>query len=180
MVKKKYSPNFPAGIAESFNIYQATVAMLAIFIGFVFSGLLQMLTGSDSSDPARNVVVFFLTLSMVMLTFALLCFHATAHRVLRYWRIFYPVSIFNKVGAQLFGLGLLFMFWSIAVLLWIRTFHKLGILVAISGFGLVLFGLHFRRMHGDGEHMVPIDEIPGSADTPDDRTGGVSSDPATK
>jgi hypothetical protein len=54
------------GVAESFNIYQATIAMMAIFTGFVFAGLLQMLTGADAFDTSRRVVVRLLTASMVL------------------------------------------------------------------------------------------------------------------
>jgi hypothetical protein len=153
------------GVAESFNIYQATIAMMAIFTGFVFSGLLQMLTGTAAFDASRRIVVWLLAGSMVLLTFAMMCFHATAHAVLRYWRIFYPQSIFNLVGALLFSCGLLAMYCSIAVLLWINAFKFLGILVVLAGAGLIAFGAIFRSMHKGGGHLVQIDQPPDAPTT---------------
>lgn len=145
-------------VGGSFNIYQATIAMVAIFIGFVFSGLLELLLATDPLTPARRLVLWFLTLSMVALSFALVLFHATAHRVCRYWGIFYPVSIFNRIGALAFSAGLLFMFLCVAVLFYQRDAVALGTLTAVSGGGIVLFGMYFRRMHAGGPHMVNVDE----------------------
>lgn len=145
------------GVGDSFNIYQATIAMVAIFIGFVFSALLEILLSSEPLNSARVVVLWFLTLSMVTLSLSLVLFHATAHRVLRYWRIFYPVSIFNKIGALAFSAGLLLMFLCVAALFFQHKVRSLAILTAISGIAIVLFGLHFRRMHAGGEHMIDVD-----------------------
>ncbi len=152
-------------VGDSFNIYQATIAMVAIFIGFVFSGLLQILLSTEALTSARVVVLWFLTLSMVTLSFALVLFHATAHRVCRYWGIFYPVSIFNRIGALAFSAGLLFMFLCVAVLFYQRDALTLAVLAAISGVGIVLFGMYFRQMHAGGQHMVNVDKAPPNSPT---------------
>ena len=86
------------GVAESFNVYQATIAMMAIFSGFVFSGLLQLLTRTEAFNVSWRVVVWLLTASMVLVTSATMCFHATSHAVLRYWRTFYPTRMFSRLG----------------------------------------------------------------------------------
>jgi hypothetical protein len=145
-------------VGDSFNIFQATVAMVAIFIGFVFSGLLQILLSSDPLTEAMVLVLWLLTLAMATLSFSLILFHATAHRVLRYWRIFYPVSIFNKVGAMSFNMGLLLMFLSIAALFLQKELRTLSILTAGSGLAIVIFGLYFRRMHTGGPHIIDVDQ----------------------
>lgn len=145
-------------VGDSFNIYQATIAMVAIFIGFVFSALLEMLLSTEALTSARVLVLWFLTLSMITLSFSLVLFHATAHRVCRYWGIFYPVSIFNRIGALAFSAGLLFMFLSVAVLFYQRDALALALLATMSGVGIVLFGMYFRRMHAGGQHMVNVDQ----------------------
>ncbi|HEY5705210.1 MAG TPA: hypothetical protein VIS96_06525 [Terrimicrobiaceae bacterium] len=96
---------------------------------------------------------------MLLLSFALMCFHATAHRVIRFWRIFYPVSRYNFVGAIVFSLGLVAMFWSIAVLLWLRGFPGMAVFVGISAVLLVVFGFSFRSMHGRADYMVEVDDV---------------------
>lgn len=146
-------------VGEAFNIYQATITIVAIFIGFVFSGLLEILLSSEPMSLAKAVVLWFLTLSMISLSFALVLFHATAHRVCRYWGIFYPVSVFNRIGSLLFNAGLLLMFLCLAVMFWHRDALVLAVLAAISGMGIVLFGAYFRRMHSGGRHMVNVDEV---------------------
>lgn len=147
-------------VGDSFNIFQATIAMVAIFIGFVFSGLLDILLSTEHLTSNRVIVLWFLTLSMITLSCALILFHATAHRVCRYWGIFYPVSVFNRIGALAFSAGLMFMFLCIAVLLWQRDAVALAALAAISGVGIVLFGMYFRSMHTGGQHLVNVDEAP--------------------
>lgn len=145
-------------VGESFNIFQATVAMVAIFMGFVFSGLLQLLTSPDPLSSTKIVAVWFLTIAMLLLTLAIICFHATAHRVVRYWRIFYPNSIYNRVGALAFSFGLLSMLWSVAILLWMRERTIAAILVGIVAVALIAFGFSFRRMHGVADYRVNVDE----------------------
>jgi hypothetical protein len=166
MLQETDTEKLRESVGDSFNIYQATVAMVAIFIGFVFSGLLQLLTSSDKLDAAKIAVVWLLTLAMFLLSLALMCFHATAHRVLRYWRIFYPVSTFNRIGAVAFSFGLVAMFCSIAVLLWIRGLHCASGFAGFSGVALILFGASFRGMHGKAKYMVHVDELPEGKGTP--------------
>jgi hypothetical protein len=151
---------FRKSVSESFNIFQATIAMIAIFIGFVFVSLLHLLTSVKPLTPPTILVIWLLVVAMLTLSLALLCFHATAHRVVRYWGIFYPVRIFNRIGALAFSSGLLSMFWSIAVLLWIKVLNTLSVIVAFSSIGLVVFGFYFRRMHGKATYMTNVDNVP--------------------
>ena len=146
-------------VGDSFNIFQATIAMVAIFIGFVYSGLLEVLLSTEALTSARIVLLWFMTLAMILFTASLVLFHATAHRVCRYWGVFYPVSVFNFVGALTFSAGLLFMFFCTAVLFYQRGAFVLAVFVAISGMGIVSFGMYFRRMHAGGKHMVNVDEV---------------------
>jgi hypothetical protein len=154
------TPEFRQGVSDSFNIYQATIAMVSLFVGFVFVSLLQMITGSDPLDKWRVSIIWLLIVAMISLTIALLCFHATAHRVVRFWRIFYPVSVYNLVGAIAFNIGLLTMYLSIAALLASRQMYAAAITVAASGVGLISLGYVFRSMHGNAFYMVHVDEPP--------------------
>jgi len=155
-------PKLRQSVGESFNIFQATMAMVAIFMGFVFAGLLQLLTSADDLNTPKTVVVWLLTVAMLSLSLAILCFHATAHRAVRYWRIFYPVSIYNFIGGLAFSGGLLTMLWSVAALLWNKNMIAAAWTVAISAVALIGFGFSFRRMHGIASYMVKVDELPNA------------------
>jgi hypothetical protein len=144
-------------VSQYLSIYQAVIAMVSLFTGFVFVGLLQLLTGSERLDIWRITIVWLLMLALVSLTTALLCFHATAHRVVRYWRISYPLSIFNRVAAWAFNLGLLAMYLSLAALMMSCGLQIAAAVMALSGFGFVVFGLVTRRMHGSADYMIRVD-----------------------
>jgi hypothetical protein len=144
-------------VSQYLSIYQAVIAMVSLFTGFVFVGLLQLLTASERLDIWRITIVWLLMLALVSLTTALLCFHATAHRVVRYWRISYPLSIFNRVAAWAFNVGLLAMYLSLAALLMSRALQIAAAVAALSGFGFVVFGLVTRRMHGKADYMIRVD-----------------------
>ena len=72
-------------LPESFNVYQGTVAMLSIFLGFVFSGLLSTLS---AGRDINKTYIWILVLTMAALMTALMLFHLTLHQVFRYWRVF--------------------------------------------------------------------------------------------
>jgi hypothetical protein len=156
------------GVGESLTIYQAVVAMVSLFTGFVFVGLLQLLTASDPLDAWRIAIVWLLTIALIALTTALLCFHTTAHCVVRYWRIFYPVSTFNRVAALAFDIGLLAMYLSLAVLMFSRHLRLAATVTALSGFGLAAFDLISIRLHGKADYLIRVDNPPPvTAEHPD-------------
>jgi hypothetical protein len=65
-------------VGEFLSIYQAIIAMVSLFTGFVFVGLLQLLTASDPLDAWRVAIIWLLSIALVALTTALLCFHTHA------------------------------------------------------------------------------------------------------
>lgn len=150
-----------AGVGDSFNIYQATIAMIAIFLGFVFTGLLTILLSPEQKlTLGRLVVLGVLASAMIAFALALLLFHATAHRVCRYWGIPYPISVFNKWGSIVLSGGLLLMFLSVAVLFWERGLLWGAYPTAVAGFGVVALAWAFRRMHAGWPHLIDVDEDP--------------------
>jgi hypothetical protein len=158
METKSHSLEFRQSVGESFNIYQATVAMIAIFIGFVFSSLLSILTSPDKIDWLKHLAIWSLIAAMLFLLTALLSFHATAHRVIRYWGIFYPSTIYQRIGGLAMHAGLVSMFASISVLLWSRDITIGAIIVGIYSIGLVIYAESFRRMHGkQAPYITPLD-----------------------
>jgi hypothetical protein len=166
MEAKSHSHEFRQTVGESFNIYQATVAMIAIFIGFVFSGLLLILTSPDKIDISKYVVIWSLIVAMVSLLTALFSFHATAHRVISYWGIFYPVSIFSIIGGIAMNVGILAMFSTVAVLLMSRGIFRGAIFVATYGILLIMYTAFFRpRNGGRASHFTPVDNCRGCIQT---------------
>ena len=163
METKLHSHEFRQSVGESFNIYQATVAMIAIFIGFVFSGLLLILTSPDKIDAPKHIAIWSLIVAMLTLLTALLSFHATARRVIRYWGIFYPVSIFGLIGGIAMNIGLLAMFASIAVLLYSRDITTGALFVGIYGVMLIVYTFFFRPKHGgSAAHLTLVDNHRGT------------------
>jgi hypothetical protein len=145
-------------VGDSFDIYQATIPTVAIFISFVFSGLLEILLSTEALTSARLFALWFLTFSMVTFSFALVLFHAPAHRVCRDWGIFFPVSIFNRGGTLVFSAGMLPMFLCVAVLFYQRDALALAVPATMSAVGIVLFGMYFRQMHAGRQHLVNVNE----------------------
>ncbi len=146
-----------ATVGESFNIYQASLAMIAIFIGFVFSALLEFLTGSSEMVGLMLWAVRFLVGAMITLSLSLVCLHGTAHKVVRYWRIFFPVSRFLRVGFSAFSLGLVFMFLTVSMLLFNKKMIIEAWAVIISALTVVGLFLYFRRIHQAASYMINVD-----------------------
>lgn len=145
---------------KAFNIYQATLAMVAIFDGFVFAALLQLLTSTEPIYGSRLFAVYILTAAMLFLTTAAFCFHATAHRVIRYWNIFYPRSIFNFVGILFFLSGVSLMLGSIGSLLIARNVILAGVVVFLWAIGIFIFGWNFRRLHErTASYIIQVDPV---------------------
>lgn len=151
-------------VGESLSIYQGTVEMLSIFLGFVFFVLVSLLLDQGPSTWPKTVAVFFLTIATIVLLFSLFAFHATAHRVVRRCQIFYPSSVFNRVGGPLLIAGAELMLGSIAVLLWngrIGTCNATILTVCVSAamvfLGLLMFFSAGPRTHRDRPYLINVD-----------------------
>ena len=104
-------------VAESFNIFQATVAMCSIFMGFVFAALVQIL-GTEGPLPASKAwVTRVLVAALLLLLAALLGFHRTANQVIRYWGIFFPESPVRRMASLCMQLGIVAMLFAVCLLL---------------------------------------------------------------
>src|SRR5271166_1900704 len=142
-------------LPESFNSYQATVAMLSILLGFVFAALLTLLSGTANISVA---VIWALLTTMLSLMTALLCFHLTLHQVFRFWGIFFPESWTRRMGSAANSIGVLGMFSTVSFLLHGRGFRRSAIVVISYGIALLLFvlGMHVRLLT-NGLHVLWVD-----------------------
>ena len=132
-------------VGESFNIFQSTIAICSIFMGFVFAAILQLLAKSSDPTIGEHVAAWFLVIAMLLLLFAVICFHATAHQVVRYWKIFLPRSRARTVGAMLFPLGIVSMLLATTAMLWSKGMLVLSALPTFAAFVLTLNLLRGNR-----------------------------------
>jgi hypothetical protein len=95
-------------------MYQASVAQISIFLGFVFAGLLQVLSGAATLP---FTVVVSLVVALLGLMTALLLFHLTTHQVFRFWKVFFPHSSIRMMAGIGMNTGLIFMFLTVVALL---------------------------------------------------------------
>jgi hypothetical protein len=143
-------------LEASFNVYHGTVAMGAIFIGFVFSSLLGILLSPDPLTPVKEVVLWILSSSMILFCAALVLFHATAHQFIKWCKAPYPRSIFSMVGVVCFTLGLTLMFASISALMYQRGLRALMVVTVLFGLGIAGFRFWSSAFVGT-ENMVKVD-----------------------
>lgn len=146
-------------LGESFNIFQATVAMCSIFLGFVFAGLIQLLGGSESLSTDRQWVVRVLVLALLLFLGSLIGFHMTANQTVRYWKVFFPNSRARTVASIMFQLGIISMLMVIALLLFSKSEHLFGWLVTVIA--LVMFPLVFKagNVHRLAPYIRKVDEF---------------------
>lgn len=144
-------------VGESYNIYQATVAMCSIFLGFVFSGLIQMLGGEDDLTDEMRWVVRVLVVALLLLLGSLIGFHMTANQTVRYWKIFFPRSRARNVASVMFQLGMIAMLMVVALLLLSKGERVAGWLVAATA--ACLFPLTFRvgGLHARAPYVRRVD-----------------------
>lgn len=123
----------PKGFSESFNIFQATVALLAIFVGFVFTALMQILMTPGPIPENMSTPVYLLSAAILFLTIALFSNHLVAHRVLRAHGLFFPHSVARTVLGLCLPFGVILMFATLAHLLADKGFSLLaGLLMCVS------------------------------------------------
>ncbi len=149
-----------ARLAESFNIYQATMTMLSIFTGFVFAALLQLVLAPEQLTSGKVVAIRILIASLFCFLLAIFSFHHTAHLVVRYWRIFLPSSVFTRIGGLGLVAGFVLMLYGLVFLLWERGLSLEAVIVAMASLGLGAYGLQSRRLHQPGASYVQdIDKV---------------------
>ena len=143
-----------ARLAESFNIYQTTMTMLSIFTGFVFAALLQLVLTPDQLTSSKVLAIRILIASLLCFLIAIFSFHHTAHRVVRYWRIFLPSSAFTRIGSLGLIAGFMLMLYGLVFLLWERGLGLEAVVVAIASLGLGAYAHQSRRLHQPGASYI--------------------------
>ena len=147
-------------IAEAFNIYQATMTMLSIFTGFVFAALLQVILAPEQLESGMKITIRVLIASLICFLLAIFSFHHSAHRVVRYWNIFLPSSVFIRVGSLGLIGGFMLMLYGLAVLLWTRDMVIEAVVVGIASSGLGAYAGQSRRMHQpDAAYVRDVDRV---------------------
>ncbi|MDA8375610.1 MAG: hypothetical protein M0Z50_00785 [Planctomycetia bacterium] len=144
--------------AEASGIYQATITMIAIFDGFIFVALLQMLNTPTRLTAWAVGVVWLLTMALMVFTYAMLCFHVVGYRIINYFSFFFPGSRFIVAGRLLMNLGVLAMFSALAAMLCSRGAVALAFLAGVveaGALGAVVFSLIGKRLCGD--NVVDVD-----------------------
>jgi hypothetical protein len=129
-------------VGESFNIFQATVAMCSIFLGFVFSALVQLLGGDQPLNVSRHWIVRVLVVALLLLLGALIGYHVTANQTVRYWQVFFPHSKARTFASILFQLGIIAMLLVIALLLFSKDEFVTG--WTVTGAAIVMTPLVFK------------------------------------
>lgn len=150
-------------VGDSLNIFQSTIAIGSILLGFVFAALLQILSNPNELSVGQKVTVWLLVAAMLMLLIAVICFHITANQVVRYWGIFFPDSTTRSVGALLFPMGMIFMLLSSVFLLWTKGMIVLGIIVLIAAILLLLnLVLSFGKLHKNAPYVRNVGKSDGA------------------
>ncbi|MCC6997992.1 MAG: hypothetical protein IT370_25490 [Deltaproteobacteria bacterium] len=136
--KQAHTPDMPKldSVSISLNIYQGTVVMLSIFLGFVFAALVALLS---STGGAPRATVYLLLVALATLTTSLMFMHLTAHQVLKKYEIFMPDTKFRMAGGLLLSAGIIAMFLAIGVLLWARGMKVAGAALGLYGAGIMVF-----------------------------------------
>ena len=142
-------------VGDSFNIYQASVAMCSIFMGFVFAALLLLLSKEKPLTGGEQAAVCALVAALSFLLTGLLNFALTAIQVVNYWGIFFPESKARVRGSILFQLGIVAMLVSIALMLASKAMLLLSGIVFFEAalLSLVVFRIG-RHPRGPGQRHV--------------------------
>lgn len=143
-------------LPESLNIHQGTVAMCSIFLGFVFSGLLQLLGVSGPLDEQQRWVVRALVVALLSLMGSVIGFHFVANQVIRYWNVFMPRSRLGVFASILLLSGLVAMLAAISKLLFLRSEEVLGWVVCLVCIAVVPFFLMTGTFHGHGPNTRDV------------------------
>jgi hypothetical protein len=156
-------------VSESYNVYQATVAIFAVFDGFIFSALINILLSDRPITLGIKTTLYALLAALIGFMLAVLCFHATAHAVVRYWRFFFPGGTLIKWGVRIANAAIILMFGALGALFIARELPIHGIIAIAGGVGLFLFGVVFKHIHYQHPTIVNIDGEPPFAIDSDGR-----------
>lgn len=117
MAKYLYPDDLREHTGEASNTYQATVAVIAIFDGFIFVSLLQLLNATGSLSGWTVTVIWLLAMALLVFTYAMLSFHVVGYRIISYFCFFFPNSRFIRLGRVLMNAAVLLMFSGLAAML---------------------------------------------------------------
>jgi len=134
-------------VGDSLVLYQTTVAFGAILMGFVFAALLLLLCVDGELSLRQKWAVHLLVFSKLSLMASLLMFHMTVNQIIRYWKIFIPISSALSLAIILFEAGVVFMLWSIAALLCDRQLYCLSFIEFVIGVCLILITVAIGGEH---------------------------------
>ena len=143
-------------VSDSFQIFQATVTMASIFLGFVFAGIIQYSTKATPLSSAEKVVLHLLVAALVFLFSGLLAFHYTAHQIIAYWKIFWPDTTVRLVGGLLFTLDITGMLLATAIMLWSSGLRIDASFCILAGLLQVPFVFLLRRLHRGAPYAEDI------------------------
>lgn len=154
MNQKPNDDRLRESVGPSFNIFLATVAMISIFMGFVFAALLRLLAGTEALSLHEEWAIELLVACMLLFLSALIGFHATAHQVVRYWNFFVPESFARTTASLLFVLGIITMLSATTVMLWNKSFWITGWVVLWAAILFLIFELWFGSIHKKNQCYV--------------------------
>ena len=147
-------------VGESFNIYQGTIAMCSIFMGFVFSALVQVLAGSGELPLLQVWTVIFLVGGLLSLLGALLFLQLTASQTIRYWRIFYPRSRARTLTVVFLPIGIACMLGAVVVMLWARGLYTLAWLTLVGSIAIIGLSVYLGMIHRSGPYRRDVADGP--------------------
>jgi hypothetical protein len=145
-------------VGESLNIYQGTIAMCSIFMGFVFSTLVQMLVGPVDLTYIQVWTVTLLVVALLSLLGALLSLQLTANQTIRYWRIFYPRSRARTLTVVFLPIGIACMLFAIVVMLLGKALHILAYLTLIGSIALIALSIYISTLHKNNPYRRAVAE----------------------
>ncbi len=148
----------PDEVAPAFGVYQASVAMVAIFHGFVFSALLNVLADPHHLDRPHRISLYALLAAMLLLTAGLVFLDATGHRIIERGGFLYPRGWLPKSAAFAIGVGIWGMYGGVGALLWARGMHPVSVAVLVVSVLVVVLGfvLHIDQK----SELIHLDERP--------------------
>ena len=143
-------------VSESFNIFQASIAMIAILDGFLFSSLVQVLS-RDQLTCWNRVSIWLMMLSLICNTGAMITMHTASHQVIHRCQFFYPKSRMIVAGRNLMDLAFIFLFATLGTMLFSHGMWALAVISLVFGFAIALFRRVSKRTPSSGQNIVQVD-----------------------
>jgi hypothetical protein len=155
LLKKAVGTDELPRATAGFSVHQATMGIGAVFTGFVFAALFQLLTRQELVN-GFDVVIGLLLLAMLALTTALIFFHATWLQFVKHVGIITPQSIVRRAGGFLFQTGITAMIGGVGMLLWIRHLRAYALAVGIWCIAFWIFGIWLAGIY-KGTRLCVVD-----------------------